>query len=92
VSAAARTEPRPPRITKPRFEPLGRTEVNGRAAGILNSIERDGWLCANPRRLESPGLMTGLTGIGYQLLRLARPETVPSVLTLEDPRKHAKAR
>ena len=84
--------PRPPRITKPRLEPLGRTEVNGRAAGILNSIERDGWLCANPRRLESPGLMTGLAGIGYQLLRLARPETVPTVLTLEAPRKQAKAR
>ena len=72
------------------LEPLARTEVNGRAAGILNSIERDGWLCANPRRLESPGLMTGLAGIGYQLLRLARPETVPSVLTLEPPRKQAE--
>jgi type 2 lantibiotic biosynthesis protein LanM len=60
-------------------------EVDRLAAGILNSIERDGWLCANPLRLESPGLMTGLAGIGYQLLRLAEPERVPSVLTLAGP-------
>jgi len=30
----------------------------------------------------APGLMTGSAGIAYQLLRIARPETVPSILTL----------
>jgi lantibiotic modifying enzyme len=35
--------------------------------------------------LEAPGLMTGITGIGYQLLRLAEPARVPSVLTLAPP-------
>ncbi len=59
-----------------------RVEADRLAAGILTSIDRDGWRCANPMRLESPGLMTGLSGIGYQLLRLAEPEKVPSVLTL----------
>ena len=29
--------------------------------------------------------MTGLAGIGYQLLRLADPNRVPSVLLLETP-------
>jgi lantibiotic modifying enzyme len=29
--------------------------------------------------------MTGLAGIGYQLLRLAAPACVPSVLTLAPP-------
>jgi type 2 lantibiotic biosynthesis protein LanM len=57
-------------------------EVDPLAGGILNSIERDGWLCANPMNLESPGLMTGITGIGYQLLRLAEADRVPSVLSL----------
>ncbi|MBM7580805.1 type 2 lanthipeptide synthetase LanM family protein [Jeotgalibacillus terrae] len=33
--------------------------------------------------IELPGLFLGLSGIGYQLLRLAEPEIVPSVLTLE---------
>jgi hypothetical protein len=35
--------------------------------------------------VESPGLMTGLAGIGYGLLRAADPECVPSVLTLSPP-------
>jgi hypothetical protein len=35
--------------------------------------------------VESPGLMTGLAGIGYALLRLAEPHRVPSVLGLAPP-------
>jgi type 2 lantibiotic biosynthesis protein LanM len=35
-----------------------------------------------------PGLFLGMAGIGYQLLRLAHPELVPSVLVLEPPRRH----
>jgi lantibiotic modifying enzyme len=42
-----------------------------------------GELCSDhAHRLESPGLMKGLAGTGYALLRLLHPET-PSVLTLE---------
>jgi lantibiotic modifying enzyme len=67
------------------LESTGCAEVNRLAAGILLSIQRDGWLCANPMHLESPGLMTGLAGIGYQLLRLAEPARVPSILTLAGP-------
>jgi lantibiotic modifying enzyme len=29
--------------------------------------------------------MNGLAGIGYQLLRLAAPDKIPAVLTLEAP-------
>ena len=60
-------------------------QVNRIAAIILESISRDGWLCGNPLRVESPGLMTGLAGIGYGLLRLAEPTRVPAVLVLEPP-------
>jgi type 2 lantibiotic biosynthesis protein LanM len=52
---------------------------------ILETIDRDGWVCANPVGVESPGLMTGLAGIGHGLLRLAEPDRVPSVLILEPP-------
>ena len=45
--------------------------------------ERDGWLCGVPLSVETPSLMVGLAGMGYQLLRLAEPERVPSVLLLE---------
>ena len=54
---------------------------------MLASIERDGWLCGTRGGVEAPGLMNGLAGIGYGLLRLAAPERVPSVLALEPPRR-----
>ena len=60
-------------------------QVERIAAMILDSFDRYGWLCGNPLRVESPGLMTGLAGIGYGLLRLAAPSRVPSVLVLAPP-------
>jgi type 2 lantibiotic biosynthesis protein LanM len=53
---------------------------------ILASIKQHGWLTGIPLGVEAPGFMTGLAGIGYQLLRLANPRQVPSVLLLEAPR------
>ncbi|MEU9506070.1 type 2 lanthipeptide synthetase LanM family protein [Micromonospora sp. NPDC048170] len=50
--------------------------------GVLRDVAAHGWRCANPAGLDSPELMTGLAGIGYQLMRLAEPERVPSLLTL----------
>jgi len=55
------------------------------AGAILASIEANGWLCGASLGVEVPGLMTGLAGIGYELLRLAEPERVPSVLVLDPP-------
>ncbi len=55
------------------------------AAMILANIRRDGWKGGVPLGVETPGLMTGLSGIGHGLLRLAKPEVVPSVLALEPP-------
>jgi lantibiotic modifying enzyme len=55
------------------------------ATATLEGIARHGPRCGNPLGVESPGFMTGLAGIGYQLLRLAAPARVPSVLTLSPP-------
>jgi lantibiotic modifying enzyme len=52
---------------------------------VLESSRRDAWLCGIPLGVESPGLMTGIAGIGYGLLRLAAPDRVPSVLALAPP-------
>jgi lantibiotic modifying enzyme len=54
-------------------------------ATVVDRIEREGWRCATPLGIESPGLMNGLAGIGYGLLRLAEPARVPSILGLEPP-------
>lgn len=71
-------------------ERLGRPDwaerAGGIAGGILASIREHGWLFGIPGRTEPTGLMLGLAGIGYGLLRLAAPERVPSVLILEGPR------
>ncbi|MEV4414300.1 type 2 lanthipeptide synthetase LanM family protein, partial [Catellatospora sp. NPDC049609] len=57
------------------------------AASVLANIEESGRLCGVPLGAETPGLMSGVAGIGYNLLRLALPERIPSVLLLETPRQ-----
>jgi type 2 lantibiotic biosynthesis protein LanM len=66
-------------------EPRWHREAELVGSAILETIDRGGWICANPVGVESPGLMTGLAGIGHELLRLAEPDQVPSVLTLDPP-------
>ena len=52
------------------------------ATAVLDDIRRRGPRSATPLGVASPGLMAGLAGIGYGLLRLAAPGVVPSALTL----------
>jgi type 2 lantibiotic biosynthesis protein LanM len=70
-------------------ERLGRLDWAERAdritGGILNGLRETGWLYGIPGSTEPPGMMVGLAGIGYGLLRRAAPERVPSVLILEGP-------
>ncbi len=64
----------------PGAETLSR--IRGETRLLLDSVRRRGWRCGVPLALEVPGLMNGLAGMGYGLLRLARPHLVPSMLTL----------
>jgi len=68
---------------------LGKSEHEAQlrrlTVALLDSIEQHVWRCGTPFAVETPGLLTGLAGIGYELLRLAEPERVPSVLLLEPP-------
>ncbi|HEX4964737.1 MAG TPA: type 2 lanthipeptide synthetase LanM, partial [Thermoanaerobaculia bacterium] len=65
--------------------PRWRAELDAVTAFVLENIAGHGWRCGLPGEVEVPGLMTGLAGIGYGLLRLASPDRVPSVLLLEPP-------
>jgi type 2 lantibiotic biosynthesis protein LanM len=58
---------------------------NRMTARILDDVEHNGWKCGLGKMIETPGLMTGLAGIGYAMLRLAEPQAVPSVLNLSPP-------
>lgn len=66
-------------------EPLIRAYVGRYTNLVLESIDTYGWLSGIPLDVETPGLMIGLAGIGYGLLRLADPTRVPSVLALASP-------
>lgn len=58
--------------------------VRKRRAGLmLAAVQQYGPHCGTPRAVTSPGLLTGLAGIGYGLLRLGFSGQVPSVLLLE---------
>ncbi len=67
-------------------DPALELEASRLATAILRSFQKEGWLCGVPLTVETPGLMTGLAGIGYGCLRLANPARVPSLLVLDAPR------
>jgi lantibiotic modifying enzyme len=63
-----------------------KVSIEHRLQDTIEAITNYGYRCGNILGAESPGLMTGIAGIGYELLRLAEPTKVPSVLTLSAPR------
>ncbi|ADB35524.1 Lanthionine synthetase C family protein [Kribbella flavida DSM 17836] len=63
--------------------------VRRRRAGlVLAAVQQHGPQCGTPRAVPSPGLLTGLAGIGYGLLRLGFHGQIPSVL-LQEPARPA---
>jgi type 2 lantibiotic biosynthesis protein LanM len=65
------------------------SSLRGRIDALTEALlasSRAGWRCGTAARIDTPGLMNGLAGIGYGLLRLAAPERVPSVLAMDPPR------
>jgi type 2 lantibiotic biosynthesis protein LanM len=68
-------------------EPRWTHAARRRAAEVLAQGEASGWRCGLPQGAETPGLMMGLAGIGYGLLRLAASDRVPSVLALAPARR-----
>jgi lantibiotic modifying enzyme len=64
---------------------LGRSDLTRealcRADGLVIRAEnRGGFRCSAGLDQFSPGFFTGLSGIGYELLRMTHPEVLPSVL------------
>ncbi|GCE46887.1 lanthionine synthetase [Thermosporothrix hazakensis] len=70
------------RFQKPEYEQM----VHRLTAALLVSIQEQGIVTGVPQGVETPGLMLGLAGVGYALLRLAAPQEMPSVLLLDPPR------
>lgn len=68
------------------YEILGEDRYLSWARSICSStitINKDnGWRCGIGQKIQVPGMMTGLSGIGYQLLRTSNL-SLPSVLTVD---------
>ncbi|WP_069812283.1 type 2 lanthipeptide synthetase LanM family protein [Streptomyces sp. TP-A0874] len=60
-----------------------RAALTRRTGEVLGLVQQQGHRCGTPDQVPSPGLLTGLSGIGYSLLRLGFPERVPSVLLFD---------
>lgn len=74
-------------------ERLGRDDWRRRVAARLSALADS--ISAGPRvdfafADAAPGLMTGMSGVGYGLLALARPAEVPLVLALQPPRRASR--
>ncbi|WP_440098031.1 type 2 lanthipeptide synthetase LanM family protein [Streptosporangium sp. H16] len=72
-------------LIQSRHRPEAAELLTARTTHLLDDLARRGPRWGAPGAAPTPGLMNGLAGIGYGLLRLARPERVPSVLLLDAP-------
>ncbi|MBD1373857.1 type 2 lantipeptide synthetase LanM family protein [Hazenella sp. IB182357] len=62
----------------PIMDPTKKT-INVITSQVCDRLERVGCICGTPNEVPITGLMTGLSGIGYGLLRLYEPDWIPSV-------------
>jgi type 2 lantibiotic biosynthesis protein LanM len=70
------------RLSRPELEEAARA----RAWRVVTRAERtDGFVLHPmlPKQVDNPGFFQGTAGIGYELLRMARPDLLPSVLLWE---------
>lgn len=72
--------------------PAAAAALRRRATLILDVLQWQTRYCGTPDGVLTPGLLTGLSGIGYGLLRFGLPARIPSALLLEpDPRSAESA-
>ena len=67
------------RLARPELEAAAR----GNAWRVVSRAERTGGFILHPmlpKQVDNPGFFQGKAGIGYGLLRMARPDLLPSVL------------
>jgi len=71
--------------------PQDQEALDRATAMVAASIEANGAVTGVPAGVETPGFMTGLAGIAYELLRLAAPDRVPCALLLAPPELRAES-
>ncbi|MEV0731948.1 type 2 lanthipeptide synthetase LanM family protein [Polymorphospora sp. NPDC050346] len=77
-----------PGVAEPDVAQLGHRTARAIAERVLAGAPRPGV----PQRVTTPGLLMGLAGIGYGLLRTAMPGRIPNVLLLDGPGRGGEPR
>lgn len=71
------------------FEKTQNMEIYNKILSIVKVLKEEskctGWICGIPQRTKVAGFMTGLSGIGYGLLRCINPNKIPCVLSFAFP-------
>lgn len=75
------------RSTLPHASARVRAPLERWAARTVADAATASWRCATPGNVPTPGLLSGLAGLGYGLLRVAAPARVPAILTLDLPQR-----
>lgn len=70
------------RAAIPEADAAGRARLD---ASVIGSVEANGPVSGMSRDAFSPGLLGGLGGVAYQLLRMSDDSALPSPLTLGEP-------
>lgn len=70
------------RAAIPEADAAGRARLD---ASVIGSVETNGPVSGMSRDAFSPGLLGGLGGVAYQLLRMSDDSALPSPLTLGEP-------
>jgi lantibiotic modifying enzyme len=69
-----------------RIEILSEPQATEAISRLLREVGQRGFSAQPAHARESVGLLEGISGLGYGMLRAARPDLVPSVLKLEPPK------
>lgn len=62
-------------------------EAREKVKSLIEMSNKHGWIMGTAQDFYSPSFMTGLSGIGYELLKTAYPLVFPSILILDLPQK-----
>lgn len=73
-------------VNKLNSELIHKSDLDEIKNAIIKSIFDNGPICSTSSKITTFGLMTGISGIGLQLLKIAYPDIIPSILLIEKPK------
>lgn len=71
------------------YQKFGNEHIHTTILSIMSDLvqeaKKEKWLCGIPQKADVVSFMTGLSGIGYELLRCLNPKRIPCMFAFEFP-------